>query len=60
MLETTESYYAYITKLESGCESMIMSFKEGDNVSGLQGIIDLSEGLVWLLNAEELLEIHSY
>lgn len=58
--ETMESYYGYIAKLQVGCEAIIVSLKEGDTTSGLQGIIDLSEGLVWLLDAEQLLAIHSY
>ncbi|MEK4698586.1 hypothetical protein MKX47_03265 [Solibacillus sp. FSL R7-0668] len=58
--ETKESYYAYIVKVQGGCEAIIASLKAGDNASGLQGIIDLSEGLAWLLDAEQLLSIHSY
>lgn len=58
--ETMESYYEYISKLQGGCEAIVVSLKEGDTASGLQGIIDLSEGLVWLLDAEQLLALHSY
>lgn len=58
--ETMESYYEYIAKLQGGCEAIIVSLKAGDTASGLQGIIDLSEGLVWLLETEQLLALHAY
>lgn len=58
--ETMESYYEYVVKIEGGCASIAESLKQNDQQAALQGIVDLSEGLIWLIEAEKLLEIHSY
>ena len=54
--DTIESYYDYIVKIESGCTTIATSFKRDDIATGLQGIVNLSEGLSWLIEAENLLE----
>lgn len=58
--ETMASYYEYVVKVEGGCTNIAQSFKEKDFNTGLQGIVDLSGGLVWLLEVEERLQEHSY
>lgn len=58
--ETKESYYEYVLKIENGCSVIVEAFKEQDINSALKGIVQLSEGLTWLIEAEELLEVHSY
>ena len=58
--ETMESYYDYVTKLEAGCVAIVHSFKNDVLPEALQGVINLSEGLSWLLEAEKLLEVHSF
>lgn len=58
--ETKQSYYEYALKLEGGCEVIINAFRSGDISTGINGIQSLSEGLAWMIDAESLLEIHSY
>lgn len=58
--DTKASYYEYVVKIEGGCASIAAAFKAGDIANGLQGIVDLSEGLSWLIEAENLLKEQSF
>ncbi|MER1984464.1 MAG: hypothetical protein ABS948_01100 [Solibacillus sp.] len=58
--ETIESYYEYVTKIQGGCAVIAQAFKQNDTQAGLEGIVNLSEGLTWLFETEKLLAEQSY
>lgn len=58
--DTKASYYDYVVKVEGGCTTITTAFKSGDFANGLQGIVDLSEGLSWLIEVENLLKEQSF
>jgi len=58
--ETMHSYYEYIVKIESGCTVIAKAFETGDIATGVQGIQAFSEGLSWLVEIENLMQLHSY
>ena len=58
--EVMESYYEYVAKIDAGCNSIVELLKADEVERAMHGIRDLSDGLVWLLEVEHLLEGHSY
>lgn len=58
--ETMESYYEYVRKIEGGCTTITHFLKANELNEGMQGIVDLSSGLLWLLEVEERLQELSY
>ena len=54
--ETMQSYYDYIVKIEDGCQVIFDLIDEGDIRAAMRMIIDLSEGLAWLTEVEQLLQ----
>lgn len=58
--DTQSSYYEYVVKIEGGCMQIVNAFESNRVVEGLQGIVDLSEGLSWLIEAENLLKEQSF
>lgn len=58
--ETIESYYEYVAKIEGGCNSIIDSLKNNEQQIAMRSIVTLSEGLIWLLDTENLLQGNSY
>ncbi|MEK4424140.1 hypothetical protein [Solibacillus sp. FSL K6-1523] len=58
--ETMQSYYEYVVKIEGGCSYITNAFSTNEIEAGIQGIQALSEGLSWLIEAEKLMQIHSY
>lgn len=58
--ETMQSYYEYLVKIEGGFGIIAKAFQTDDIATGIQGIRALSEGLSWMIEAENLLQLHSY
>ena len=58
--ETTVSYYSYVTNLDTGTGIIVQLFKQNEIEAALHSLSALSEGLVWLLEVEQLLAAHSY
>ncbi|OCS89634.1 hypothetical protein [Caryophanon latum] len=54
--DTKVSYYEYVVKIEDGCTRIVAALKADQLAEGLRGIVDLSEGLSWLIEAETLLK----
>ena len=50
--ETQTSYYEYVMKLENGCLQIATDLRIGKNEQAFQNIINLTEGLGWLLDVE--------
>lgn len=57
---TMESYYEYVVKIGGGCATIANAFENNDVQAGVQGIRAFSEGLSWLVEAENLLQLQSY
>ncbi|RUL54207.1 hypothetical protein [Lysinibacillus antri] len=60
ILQTQESYYAYIKQVASGCKTIVDLLNDGDIGNAMLALSHLSEGLVWLTNVEKLMEHHSF
>ena len=58
--DTMKSYYEYIVKIENGCTVISNAFIKKDFQTGVINLQFLSEGLSWLIEAENLMLIHSY
>lgn len=50
--ETQTSYYEYVMKLENGCLQIANDLRTGNQAGAFQNIINLTEGLGWLLDVE--------
>ena len=58
--ETQSSYYEYVTNIPSGCQRIADFITTGAVENALQEIAILSEGLAWLLEVEQHMEVQSY
>lgn len=58
--DTMQSYYEYIVKIEDGCAVISKAFIKKDIQTGVSNLQFLSEGLSWLIEAENLMLMHSY
>lgn len=58
--ETMQSYYEYIVKIEDGCQVIYDLIEEDDIQAAMRLIADVSEGLAWLTDVEQLLQHQSF
>lgn len=59
-LETQEQYYEYISKIGKGCQNIADKIREGNMEIAINSIIELSEGLTWLLAVEDYMLNNQY
>lgn len=59
-LETQNSYYEYIYQVSNGCQYIADVIRKGDFPAAISNIIDLSEGLMWLMEVEKLMKENNY
>ncbi len=60
ILETQQSYYGYIKKVENGAIMISEQILSGQLDIALKGIADFSEGLAWLVSVELLMIENGY
>ena len=53
-IQTLVSAYEYITRLNSGIETAINSYRIDDTTKGNEMTVDITEGLQWLIEAIDL------
>lgn len=53
--EIIEDYNGYINKLPSGCEKIVQFLSEDRIEDALASIVDLSEGIYWIVQVKEFL-----
>ena len=58
--ETQTSYYEYITQISQGSLFISDKLREGNITQATTTIIDLVEGLSWMLQVEELMKENNY
>lgn len=58
--ETQASYYEYINQIGIGSLYISSKIREGNIALAVTSIIDLSEGLTWLLQVEESMKESNY
>lgn len=58
--ETQSSYYEYVTNIPNGCQRIADFIATGEIETALQEIAFLSEGLSWLIEVEQHMEVQSY
>lgn len=58
--ETQNSYYEYISQISKGSLLICNKFREGDIAQATISILDLVEGLTWLLQVEEAMKEKNY
>lgn len=58
--ETQNSYYDYITQISKGSLLISNKLREGDITLATTSILDLVEGLSWLLQVEEAMKENNY
>ncbi|MFT9819928.1 hypothetical protein [Lysinibacillus sp. NPDC056185] len=51
--ETKESYFNYVNKISRGCRLIAEDLRQGKMAIAFQNIIDLAEGLNWLISVED-------
>lgn len=56
IVETIESYNEYLSKLPNGCLFIAENLREDQIQVALNNIKNFSEGLIWLVDASELLK----
>lgn len=56
ILETIESYNAYLSNLPSGCLLIAENLREDQIQEALNNIKNFSEGVIWLIDVSELLK----
>lgn len=59
-LDIQQSYYEYIVKLEVGCQQIATDLRVGKSEEAFQQIINFTEGISWLLNAEAHMKAEGY
>lgn len=59
-MDIQQSYYNYVVNIERGSLFISNKLREEDYDKALQAIVDFSEGIEWLLNAEALMLEQSY
>lgn len=60
LLETKQSYYEYIRKINTGCIYIANELRIGNINEALSTVVNLAEGLQWLLSVEELMKKNEY
>ncbi|MEY2371416.1 hypothetical protein [Lysinibacillus capsici] len=60
MQETQQSYYEYVIRIEQGCHQIANMLRIGQQADALQMIIDLSEGMGWLVSVEHYMIEQNY
>ncbi len=60
MQETQQSYYEYVVRIENGCQQIANMLRVGQQTEALQTIIDLSEGMGWLMTVEQYMMEQGY
>lgn len=60
MQETQKTYYEYVLRIEQGCQQIANMFRIGQQAEALQTIIDLSEGMGWLVAVEQHMAEQNY
>lgn len=60
LVETRESYYEYISKVETGCLTIANQLRIGNMNEAFSGIMNLAEGIQWLLSVEQLMLANNY
>ncbi len=58
--ETMVSYNEYLSKLPNGCQKIADDIRQDNLSDALKGILQVSEGTTWLLDANTLLEKNSF
>ncbi|MEK5230807.1 hypothetical protein MHB42_03450 [Lysinibacillus sp. FSL K6-0232] len=60
LLDTQQSYYDYVVKLQDGCQMIAKSFQSNNLEQAFQMIADFSEGLGWLVTVEQHMQANDY
>jgi len=60
LIETMESYNEYLQKLPDGCQKVADYIRQDNLSDAFKGILQFSEGVAWLINANQLLEKNSF
>lgn len=55
MIDTMESYNQYISSLPNGCQVIADLFREDRIQEGVRNILQFSEGMGWIVDANRLL-----
>ncbi|MGE7769393.1 hypothetical protein ACQKMK_02515 [Viridibacillus arvi] len=55
IIDTKNSYYEYVSRIPDSCQGIANLLREGNTDEALSVIINLVEGLTWLLSVEELM-----
>lgn len=53
LVETQQSYYDYVVKLQDGCQQIANSLRAGEQSQAYQMIANLSEGIEWMITVEK-------
>jgi len=53
LIETQQSYYDYVVKLQDGCQQIANSLRAGEQSQAYQMIANLSEGIEWMITVEK-------
>nr|WP_054549764.1 hypothetical protein [Lysinibacillus sphaericus] len=60
LLDTQQSYYDYVVKVQDGCQMIASSFQSSNLEQAFQMIADFSEGLEWLVTVEQHMQANHY
>lgn len=60
LLDTQQSYYEYVGKVQQGCHIIASSFQSNNLEQAFHLIADFSEGLEWLVTVEQHMQANHY